>query len=120
MTSLLPSCSLFFFHDPPTTEIYTLSLHDALPIFEFIVRLNALLGAFAISAKHTPKGQTIAAHPFPGETASQTVALSAHVAPIFIISDRGPWPPRLRRIKDSQMTRTFVKHGENKTLCGWM
>src|SRR5437588_7713549 len=63
MTSLLPSCSLFFFHDPPTTEIYTLSLHDALPIFEFIVRLNALLGAFAISAKHTPKGQTIAAHP---------------------------------------------------------
>src|SRR5688572_31959905 len=22
----------FFFHDPPTTEIYTLSLHDALPI----------------------------------------------------------------------------------------
>src|SRR5438046_10402131 len=24
--------SLFFFNDPPTTEIYTLSLHDALPI----------------------------------------------------------------------------------------
>src|SRR5205823_13900554 len=23
----------FFFNDPPTTEIYTLSLHDALPIF---------------------------------------------------------------------------------------
>src|SRR5438309_6648735 len=23
-----------FFHDPATTEIYTLSLHDALPIFE--------------------------------------------------------------------------------------
>src|SRR5437899_5069339 len=23
----------FFFHDPATTEIYTLSLHDALPIF---------------------------------------------------------------------------------------
>src|SRR5690348_10131401 len=30
-----PSCatpSLFFCNDPPTTEIYTLSLHDALPI----------------------------------------------------------------------------------------
>src|SRR4051794_1762704 len=25
-------CSLFFFNDPATTEIYTLSLHDALPI----------------------------------------------------------------------------------------
>src|SRR5438445_10784843 len=24
----------FFFNDPATTEIYTLSLHDALPIFE--------------------------------------------------------------------------------------
>src|SRR5206468_9100483 len=24
---------LFFFTDPPTTEIYTLSLHDALPIY---------------------------------------------------------------------------------------
>src|SRR5947209_20176997 len=26
------SCSIFFFNDPATTEIYTLSLHDALPI----------------------------------------------------------------------------------------
>src|SRR5713101_9465953 len=26
------SCHIFFFNDPPTTEIYTLSLHDALPI----------------------------------------------------------------------------------------
>src|SRR5436190_15255247 len=30
------SCNLlfFFFSDTPTTEIYTLSLHDALPIFD--------------------------------------------------------------------------------------
>src|SRR3712207_8236574 len=27
-------CDLFFFNDTATTEIYTLSLHDALPIFE--------------------------------------------------------------------------------------
>src|SRR2546430_14181694 len=27
------SCLFFFFNDPATTEIYTLSLHDALPIF---------------------------------------------------------------------------------------
>src|SRR5437870_13804718 len=27
-----PLFSLFFFNDTPTTEIYTLSLHDALPI----------------------------------------------------------------------------------------
>src|SRR5438874_6846337 len=34
----------FFFIDPATTEIYTLSLHDALPIFMLIgARLNWLL-----------------------------------------------------------------------------
>ena len=27
-------CFFFFFNDTATTEIYTLSLHDALPIFE--------------------------------------------------------------------------------------
>src|SRR5436190_21529109 len=30
---LLISFSIFFFNDTATTEIYTLSLHDALPIF---------------------------------------------------------------------------------------
>src|SRR5689334_25401143 len=29
---LTSSCFFFFFNDTPTTEIYTLSLHDALPI----------------------------------------------------------------------------------------
>src|SRR5438093_9919802 len=29
----MTTTSFFFFNDPPTTEIYTLSLHDALPIF---------------------------------------------------------------------------------------
>src|SRR5438876_11210646 len=28
------SLSFFFFNDPATTEIYTLSLHDALPIYQ--------------------------------------------------------------------------------------
>ena len=28
---------VFFFNDPATTEIYTLSLHDALPICDFYV-----------------------------------------------------------------------------------
>src|SRR5438034_10424529 len=36
-TLLIAPCSspipFFFFNDPPTTEIYTLSLHDALPIY---------------------------------------------------------------------------------------
>src|SRR5207253_10982647 len=34
LTALLLFFFFFFFNDPATTEIYTLSLHDALPIFE--------------------------------------------------------------------------------------
>src|SRR5206468_5226661 len=33
-----PSHFCFFFHDTATTEIYTLSLHDALPIWRITVR----------------------------------------------------------------------------------
>src|SRR5687768_17640769 len=33
----------FFFTDPATTEIYTLSLHDALPIFERALGVRPLL-----------------------------------------------------------------------------
>src|SRR5438309_12077187 len=32
------SSFFFFFNDPATTEIYTLSLHDALPIYQHFVR----------------------------------------------------------------------------------
>src|SRR5260370_21277735 len=38
MSAVLRFC--FFFHDPATTEIYTLSLHDALPISELQSHLN--------------------------------------------------------------------------------
>src|SRR5256885_9768075 len=33
---MLPISSFFFFNDTATTEIYTLSLHDALPIFRVL------------------------------------------------------------------------------------
>src|SRR3712207_8797959 len=34
----------FFFNDTATTEIYTLSLHDALPIFEVLLDLATRVG----------------------------------------------------------------------------
>src|SRR5436189_5063966 len=37
------SLFIFFFNDTATTEIYTLSLHDALPISAGMERLDALL-----------------------------------------------------------------------------
>src|SRR5205807_9696734 len=38
----------FFFNDTATTEIYTLSLHDALPIFAFLLLLSLLLPSLLI------------------------------------------------------------------------
>src|SRR5256885_11902300 len=39
---------LFFFNDTATTEIYTLSLHDALPIFENVVNYYRACDVFVM------------------------------------------------------------------------
>src|SRR5438876_11191018 len=39
---------IFFFNDPATTEIYTLSLHDALPISEQSVRFQTALASIKL------------------------------------------------------------------------
>src|SRR2546429_6993122 len=39
-----PNTFFFFFNDTATTEIYTLSLHDALPISQFEHAIAVLLG----------------------------------------------------------------------------
>src|SRR3712207_8314856 len=46
------SLSLFFFNDTATTEIYTLSLHDALPIYGLNLTLEVRDGI----RNHTGKG----------------------------------------------------------------
>src|SRR5437899_4606142 len=40
-SSQFSDCTFFFFHDTATTEIYTLSLHDALPISTMVTSLTA-------------------------------------------------------------------------------
>src|SRR2546426_12508066 len=40
----------FFFNDTATTEIYTLSLHDALPIYDLVLALEAR--DVALDARH--------------------------------------------------------------------
>src|SRR2546428_7072890 len=44
---LLDIVTFFFFNDTATTEIYTLSLHDALPIFEDLERVIGRAAPFA-------------------------------------------------------------------------
>src|SRR3712207_8798748 len=47
------ACALFIFNDPATTEIYPLSLHDALPIFR----------AATISSRNSPYWPSEASRP---------------------------------------------------------
>src|SRR2546422_11269677 len=51
LQSTLTCFSFFFFNDTATTEIYTLSLHDALPIYEpgAVARILVGWGAYALS-----------------------------------------------------------------------
>src|SRR5438270_8005812 len=49
--TLFFSSSLFFFNDPATTEIYTLSLHDALPISHRAGSTSRRVARFSPSAR---------------------------------------------------------------------
>src|SRR3712207_7671640 len=48
-------CVFFFFNDTATTEIYTLSLHDALPIFQWRTLRLALAQRAAVYHVHDPE-----------------------------------------------------------------
>src|SRR6266508_6736738 len=49
LLSCLPFLFFFFFNDTATTEIYTLSLHDALPIWS---ARRSLLGCWSVPVCH--------------------------------------------------------------------
>src|SRR2546426_12703026 len=66
-------CFFFFFNDPATTEIYTLSLHDALPIWP-VARVPAsrtyCLGMVTVAPGRTPRARVAARDVEPIETRS--------------------------------------------------
>src|SRR5205809_7707540 len=55
MSTVESIAMLFFFSDRPTTEIYTLSLHDALPIYRTLDAINNVFRKF--SAFHDETGR---------------------------------------------------------------
>src|SRR5215475_14975449 len=63
----------FFFNDTATTEIYTLSLHDALPIFFVIAEILIANGA----CRHKPVGARVAQ--FDEQDRKSTRLNSSHV-----------------------------------------
>src|SRR5467141_5096990 len=66
--SFFLSCFFFFFNDTATTEIYTLSLHDALPISqkEYIYppepSMRLVIDTFEFGVKNTPNSNRSEEH----------------------------------------------------------
>src|SRR2546430_13566395 len=74
----------FFFNDTATTEIYTLSLHDALPISSSVARRRA---TFSISLEAStavtfapPRARSNAARPVPVPTSRITRRSEEHTS----------------------------------------
>src|SRR5438477_8710374 len=75
----------FFFNDTATTEIYTLSLHDALPIYlEFTERVSAITGP-------------------DGEYTLEYLTKGSHVVGIFDCEDR-----KSTRLNSSHMSISYA------------
>src|SRR5260370_8002663 len=77
----------FFFNDTATTEIYTLSLHDALPISFHLMALRAI--PFPESGKRVtlPRYASFALHDQPGNT-MQRLQTEYTLKGIFLGLDR--------------------------------
>src|SRR3712207_8003630 len=87
----------FFFNDTATTEIYTLSLHDALPICHAL-RLGA-----------GPRAGGARGHRADGADGDERAA-HAHRARADRAGAAGAGPPPLRLLRDRKSTRLNSSH----------
>src|SRR2546425_12451374 len=97
---------LFFFNDTATTEIYTLSLHDALPIFERRVLITGATGGvgdFAVQLARLAGAHVTAT----ARRADQVAALRALGAHDVTVGDEIPASPKYDLILDSVGGRTL-------------
>src|SRR3989454_5625358 len=82
----------FFFNDTATTEIYTLSLHDALPIFQLAGERPSHLIAPAIHKTREEIAELFAkvvGHPVADDTASLVAVARKELRQSFIDADIG-------------------------------
>src|SRR5436853_4834256 len=72
-------CCFFFFNDSATTEIYTLSLHDALPIFEDVKHFRAELKHLGFAQMKLLEEREVKVHQFWAEDRKSTRLNSSHL-----------------------------------------
>src|SRR2546421_1550013 len=87
MCCLLPMFIFFFFNDTATTEIYTLSLHDALPILRLMLKITPLssrtticlaAASMALTSPITPVTAEVAGDEQPQRDRKSTRLNSSH------------------------------------------
>src|SRR5438034_2989140 len=83
----------FFFNDTPTPEIYTLSLHDALPISVIHFFWDRILGTY----RSPDAGQTQANGNPPDWRSRQISAIRGGPCLIFTCGPSQPYASRIRR-----------------------
>src|SRR5260370_23042138 len=88
---------LFFFNDTATTEIYTLSLHDALPILRTLaaISISALKATAALSrlmVRSAPRDSSAA------RSEEHTSELQSHLNLVcrLLLEKKKSWKPRIR------------------------
>src|SRR3712207_8777292 len=102
---------VFFFNDAATTEIYTLSLHDALPILRFprlalgaLVLAVALAGCGGSGPAPTPTVRPLAITPLRTEDRKSTRLNSSHANisyAVFCLKKNNKTPRAILRSRDT-------------------
>src|SRR3972149_5065576 len=104
---------VFFFNDTATTEIYTLSLHDALPIFHQRGGEEGRLGGGDEEDRLDPVGGRRARSE---EHTSELQSQSKIVCRFFFLMIRRP--PRSTLFPYTTLFRSFTKEEERKVASG--
>src|SRR6266403_4009775 len=91
----------FFFNDPATTEIYTLSLHDALPISDRAVRVSG--SRFTADPEYTIKLEGV-------RQGGYSTILMGGVRDPFILGDLDNW---LKQLDDNNKIRIGAMVGNS-------
>src|SRR5437588_6871627 len=98
----------FFFNDTATTEIYTLSLHDALPIF-IPITIAILTGLFAIQSRGTNKiGKLF------GRSEEHTSELQSHSDLVCRLLLEKKKKEKLKRNIHDKHIFSFAQHSDNR------
>src|SRR3712207_7998508 len=89
---------MFFFNDTATTEIYTLSLHDALPIYVPLVGPEVVRRPPLVELAHDPVARHLGEDRRRGDAGGDTISLPHRQ------------PGRVQPVKDRKSTRLNSSH----------